>query len=188
VPACGNSRRPSPTPLKVTNPGIGIDPSDANSWPLRSPGILSRRALCRFLPLRWQLLDQPPRRMRNPSHQLNDEAGANDVPSRPPARDRNFFASTTRRFNRLYQAKCLGIAGEIASSPSQNCWNEMRSVLRNGRLFTAGSVHFFAAAFSEAPCTDCNRPAPRSVRRLNRERPVRFFDRGLPPRSAASWR
>jgi len=76
------------------NPGIGIDPSDANSWPLRSPGILSRGALCGFLPLRRQLLDQPSRQMRNPSHQLNEDAGANDVPPRPPARDRGIF-----RFN-----------------------------------------------------------------------------------------
>jgi len=37
-----------------------MDLSDANSWPLRSPGILSRRAPRGFLPLRRQLLDQPP--------------------------------------------------------------------------------------------------------------------------------
>jgi hypothetical protein len=41
------------------NLGIGMDLSDASSWPLRSPGILARRALCGFLPLRRQLLDQP---------------------------------------------------------------------------------------------------------------------------------
>jgi hypothetical protein len=48
-----------------------MDLRDANSWPLRSPGILSRRALCRFLLRRRQLLDQPSKPMRNPSHQLN---------------------------------------------------------------------------------------------------------------------
>jgi hypothetical protein len=41
------------------NLGIGMDLSDANSRPLRSPGILARRALRGFLPLRRQLLDQP---------------------------------------------------------------------------------------------------------------------------------
>ena len=58
------------------NLGIGIDPSNANSWLLRSPGILSRRVLCGFLPLRRRLLDQP----SNPSHQLNPEVGARDMP------------------------------------------------------------------------------------------------------------
>ena len=48
-------------------------PEQCQSWLLRSPGILSRRAPCGFLPLGRQLLDQPSRWMRNPSHQLNAE-------------------------------------------------------------------------------------------------------------------
>jgi hypothetical protein len=48
-----------------------MDLRAANSWPLRSPGILSRRAPCRFLLRGRQLLDQPSKPMRNPSHQLN---------------------------------------------------------------------------------------------------------------------
>src|SRR5437660_323479 len=43
------------------------------SWLLRSPGILSRRVPGGFLPPGRQLLDQPSRQMRNPSHQLNDQ-------------------------------------------------------------------------------------------------------------------
>ena len=71
--ASGNLENLLPTPREVQNLGIGMDLSDANSWLLRSPGILARRALRGFLPLRRQLLDQPSRRMRNPSHQLNDQ-------------------------------------------------------------------------------------------------------------------
>ena len=38
------------------NLGIGIDPSDANSWPLRSPGILSRRVPVRISPAQAEAL------------------------------------------------------------------------------------------------------------------------------------
>lgn len=76
-----NSEHPSPTP-QHRHTGIGKDPSTANSWLLRSPGILSRRVRRGFLPRRQQLLDQPSPGMRNPSHQLIGISGANDVPDR----------------------------------------------------------------------------------------------------------
>jgi len=46
-------------------------PEQCQFWLLRSPGILSRRVPRGFLPPGRQLLDQPSRGMRNPSHQLN---------------------------------------------------------------------------------------------------------------------
>jgi hypothetical protein len=104
---------------KFTNFGIGTDPSDANSWPLRSPGILSRRAPRGFLPRRQQLLDQPSTGMRNPSHQLNDQSWSKGH-ARPGDRlhpwplSRNFSAIRSR-----FLGKRLGIAGESPASPDR---------------------------------------------------------------------
>ena len=50
----------------------------------------------------------------------------------------------------------------------------MRSILRNGRLFAARFIGLSAVAFSEARCTDSNRPARSSVW-LNRKRPAHFL-------------
>ena len=76
-----------------------MDPRAANSWPLRSPGILSRRAPRGFLPLGQQLLDQPSTAMRNPSHQLNDQSWSKGH-ARPSGQHRRWFCySTWRSFN-----------------------------------------------------------------------------------------
>jgi hypothetical protein len=48
------------TPLQILE--IGTDLRSANQRLLRSPGILSRRDLRGFLPLRRQLSDQPSRK------------------------------------------------------------------------------------------------------------------------------
>jgi hypothetical protein len=110
-----------------------MDPSDANSWPLRSPGILSRRAPCGFFPLGRQLLDQPSNRMRNPSHQLN-----------PRSWSKGHARLGDRLHLRLFSLAdfpplaCRGgqaprDCGRIARFARSSSSGGMRSVLRNAR-------------------------------------------------------
>jgi hypothetical protein len=94
------------------NSGIGMDLRAANSWPLRSPGILSRRAPCRFLLPRRQLLDQPSKPMRNPSHQLNAGDGAKDMPDWGIDGPIAISLTASLRRHRDDLAKHLGIARE----------------------------------------------------------------------------
>jgi hypothetical protein len=84
------------TPLQ--NPGNWHRPAQCQSWLLRSPGILSRRGLGGFLPLRRRLSDQPSASAtRNPSHQLNGEIRSKGhaklradrrIPDRPASKSR----------------------------------------------------------------------------------------------------
>ena len=112
---------------KFTNFGIGIDPSDANSWPLRSPGILSRRAPRGFLPLGQQLLDQPSTGMRNPSHQLNNQSWSKGH-ARPSDRPHPWpFSAIQLRF----LGKRLGIAAESPASPDCHQPIECEAYLAN---------------------------------------------------------
>jgi hypothetical protein len=116
---------------KLREPEIGIDLSAANSWLLRSPGILSRRALRGFFPLRRRLLDQPSPRMRNPSHQLNAGYGAKDMPDRKRgAPGRAFLREMS--FDRMsYAAKCMAMAEETALSAWFDVARTIRSMLRD---------------------------------------------------------
>src|ERR1700730_13465174 len=77
--------------------GIGIDPSDANSWLLRSPGILSRRALRGFLPLRRRLLDQPSTRRGTLATNSILKLEQGTCQTRRPAMSNGLFFSPFRR-------------------------------------------------------------------------------------------
>jgi hypothetical protein len=143
---------------KFTNSGIGTNPSDANSWPLRSPGILSRRAPRGFLPRRQQLLDQPSTGMRNPSHQLNDQ-GWSKGHARPGDR-----LSPRPFLTQLSLHSIVGFAqaprdcGRIARFAGSSSTRRMRSMLRKlGRARQLTPASGFRIAIFEARCTDCNR-------------------------------
>ena len=163
------------------------DLSNANSWLLRSPGILSRRALRRFLPLRRQLLDQPSTSMRNPSHQLNAQLGAKDMPDRKPGALGGAFLRDMFVDHMSYSAKCMAIPEEMAL---------FRSVRRHVINAKYASQYYPArplpapltsriAAF-EAGCTDSSRLFRSSPdRSIDRGR--RFKPAGVGPQSVASW-
>jgi hypothetical protein len=107
-----------------------MDLRDTNSWPLRSPGILSRRAPCGFLPPGRQLLDQPSKPMRNPSHQLNARNGAKDMPDGGIDGPTTFSLTASLRRNRDDLAKCLGISRENPRPAQPPAAQKMRRVLR----------------------------------------------------------
>jgi hypothetical protein len=102
---------------RLTNCGIGIDPSNANSWPLRSPGILSRRAPCGFLPLGQQLLDQPSPGMRIPGHQLNDQSWSKGHARRGDRLHPRRFLKQLSCIRSRFLGKHLGIATESPAPP-----------------------------------------------------------------------
>src|ERR1700730_6918348 len=142
----------------MNNPGIGTDLTRANSWLLRSPGILSHRVLRRFLLPRWRLSDQPSEAMRNPSHQLNS-----DHRSKGHARSRARFDAglaptplgreRPRSFGQVPR-DCrgnhpCGFVGTIS---------KLRSILRNARRASpARPPGLPETAVFEADCTECNR-------------------------------
>ncbi len=144
-----------------------MDLRDANSWPLRSPGILSRRALCRFLPRRRQLLDQPSQPMRNPSHQLNVKKWSKGHARPGDRRPDGLPAQRFRvRSSATHLAKCLGIARENPRAAPPLAFEKMRRVLRIAtRAHDVRGSNFSGVAAFEARCTDCKRPlhTPRST-------------------------
>jgi hypothetical protein len=104
-------------------------PEQRQSWPLRSPGILSHRVPRGFLPP-GRLLDQPSRVMRNPSHQLNaDNRSKGHARSASTAAAASKIRSLCRR-NEIVPPNSRGSRDK--SSLGHHCDNsEMRSMLRN---------------------------------------------------------
>jgi hypothetical protein len=114
LPAFRHSRCSCQLRSGFTDLGIGTDPSGANSWPLRSPGILSRRAPCRFLPPRWQLLDQPSNGCGTLATNSMITVGAKDMPDQSGQLHRWLFSKDFPAFDCNDLAKCRGIVGKIA--------------------------------------------------------------------------
>jgi hypothetical protein len=167
-----------------------MDLRDANSWPLRSPGILSRRAPCGFLPRGRQLLDQPSKPMRNPSHQLNARNGAKDMPDWGIDGPMVLSLTASLRRNRDDLAKCLGIAGENLRPAQPLAIGKMRRVLRiMGRACNLRRHRFFRARplLRHGAQIVSARPMPASSPfRRRPSSPSRRWN--SPPRCAASSR
>jgi hypothetical protein len=142
---------------KFTNFRIGIDPRDANSWPLRSPGILSRRAPRGFLPRRQQLLDQPSTGCGTLATNSMIKVGARDMPDQATGRIHGSSAQLSR-YSIAILGKGLGIAAESPALPDHRQAIRMRSILRKlrGSRQPAPASGFRTAVF-KARCTDCNR-------------------------------
>jgi hypothetical protein len=69
--------------------------------------------------------------MRNPSHQLNTERGAKDMPNRSSEVFGRKFWRDVFADQMSYSAKCMVIPGEMALSAPVDLAGKMRSMLRN---------------------------------------------------------
>jgi hypothetical protein len=145
---------------ECTTFGIGSDRTSANSWLLRSPGILSRRVLRRFLLPGGSSRTSHLKQMRNPSHQLNDELGAKDMPDHAPpataAHAHTVSDDQSRSFGQVRKER-LGNAGK-SSSPLHRDGLEIAKHASQyaGRIACTGTALPEAAVF-EADCTECKR-------------------------------
>ena len=139
MPAFGCLGRSSPTPFQAHQPWNWHRPGVANSWPLRSPGILSRRVLCGFLPRRRQLLDQL-------SKNRYGTLAANSM--------------LTAEQMTCQTDRCIAVDHTFTVDCEAYCGISQRQRYRS-------NVRRFEAASFGAACTDCNRHGAAGITRAH---------------------
>jgi hypothetical protein len=175
----------SPTPHRA-KPWNWHRPEQCQSWLLRSPGILSRRVPCGFLPLGRRLLDQPSQSaMRNPSRQLNDESLSKGHARSALANARAFQSQALASIARNYSVKRTEIAAQIVQCGIVTV-RKMRSMLRNRPEHSLANAAFSASALpllrqiAQIIIGD----GPTQGQLLSATVPWHL---NLPPQSSASW-
>ena len=152
------SSRSSPTP-HGSQPWNWHRPTQRQSRLLRSPGILSRRVLRGFLPLRRQLLDQPSQ-ARCGTLATNSIVGSLEQRTCQTRSAHAAEALLAARAQSLAinRAKTSGLRREIAAAASPSRPGRMRSMLRNCARRTRKPFRLPAAAAAfQAGCTDSDR-------------------------------